>query len=97
MQKYNGDLSRFAEPLIEREDKSETIKAMILLLLLGVTGAHQFARGRNSIGLCQLALFCLGVVYTGFVVSSLSGVIFAAILVIWLLADLGAILTELMS
>ena len=97
MQKYNGDLSRFAEPLIEREDKSEAIKALGLLLLLGVTGLHQFARGRNSVGLCQLALFCLGVVYSGMVVSSVSGIFFAAVLVMWLLADLGAILTELMS
>ena len=54
MAQYNGDISQFSGSFYQSDEGNRVVVAVILLLLLGFTGAHRFYLGETRHGMLHL-------------------------------------------
>ena len=63
MRKYHGDINQFGQSFYRTDESGQIIVAVILLLLLGFTGAHRFYLGETRHGMFHLGLCFVAVIF----------------------------------
>jgi len=68
MPNYHGDITQHGQSFYRSDEGNKIVVAVILLLLLGYTGAHRFYLGETRFGMVHLFLLLA----TGFAIMGLS-------------------------
>jgi TM2 domain-containing membrane protein YozV len=88
-------MGRFAEPAFRANNNRNVVVALLLLLTLGMLGAHRLYLGLNRSAYIQLSIFAFGLMFGLFTLHLTLFLWCIGILSIWLLADIVVVIVML--